>query len=149
MNHTKRQYDPLGRSTPLYRHRLHALCLAIAITGSAWPIHARSIRAAFDTVEKAVLHFAIEQPTWGQVRLSNELRKQGLSVSPAGVRSIWLRHDLEHRKKRLRALEAKMAQDGLVLTEARVAALEKAQQDKEAHGEFESCRRASRSASRR
>ena len=48
MTHTKRQSDPLGRSTAPYRYRLHALCLAIAITGSAWPIHARSIRAAFD-----------------------------------------------------------------------------------------------------
>ena len=48
MTHTKRQGDPLGRSTAPYRYRLHALCLAIAITGSAWPIHARSIRAAFD-----------------------------------------------------------------------------------------------------
>ncbi|XZE53562.1 IS481 family transposase [Planctomycetaceae bacterium SH139] len=88
-------------------------------------------------VEEAVLKMAFEKPAHGQVRVSNELKKHGHLVSPGGVRSIWLRNGLETFKERLKALEAKVAQDGGVLTEEQVVALEKAKLEKEAHGQIE------------
>lgn len=71
-------------------------------------------------IEEAVASFAFEQPAYGQFRVSNELKKKGIFVSPGGVRSIWLRHHLETFKKCLKALEAKSAAENLVLTEAQL-----------------------------
>jgi transposase InsO family protein len=88
-------------------------------------------------IEQAVLEFALEYPAHGQVRVSNELRKKGIFVSPSGVRGIWLRHTLQSRKLRLKALEAKVAAEGILLTEAQIAALERQKSADEAHGQID------------
>ena len=87
--------------------------------------------------EEAVIKNATDFPAYSQARTSNELRKLGVFVSPSGVRSIWLRHDLANFKNRLKALEAKVAEEGVLLTEAQVQALEKKKLDDEACGEIE------------
>lgn len=88
-------------------------------------------------VESAVIQYAIDEPAHGQVRVSNELRKKGIFVSPSGVRSVWLRHDLANFKLRLKALETKVAEEGLILTESQVQALERKKLDDEVCGEID------------
>src|SRR5438552_13556255 len=89
-----------------------------------------------DHVEKAIMEMALEKPALGQVRVANELTKRGLFVSPTGVRSVWLRHDLETFRKRLKALEVKGAQEHLVLMEEELRAMEGAREEKEPNGEI-------------
>ena len=92
-----------------------------------------------EAAERRILELALDQPAWGHTRMANELAKEGIRVSPTGVRGVLgPSNDLNTMAKRLKALEAKVAQDGLILTEDQLAALEKAKADKEAHGEFDS-----------
>ncbi len=88
-------------------------------------------------IESRVVKIALDNPALGQQRVSNELHKEGLFISPGGVRSVWQRHDLETFQKRLKALEAKVAQEGIILTESQLQALEKAKEEKQAAGEIE------------
>lgn len=90
-----------------------------------------------EATEQSVIESAIEYPAYGQHRTSNELRKKGVFISGSGVRSVWLRHNLENFKKRLKALEEKVANEGIILSDAQVAALEKKKHDDEACGEIE------------
>ncbi len=87
--------------------------------------------------EDAVIKSATDFLAYGQARTSNEQRELGVFVSPSGVGSIWLRHDLANFKARLKALEAKIVEDGTILTEAQVLALEEKKLDDEAFGEIE------------
>lgn len=90
-----------------------------------------------EAIEIAIVDYAVEQPAHGQVRASNELRKRGVFVSPSGVRCVWLRNQLARFKDRLKALENKMAQEGTILTEVQVQALEKKKNDDLVSGEIE------------
>jgi transposase InsO family protein len=88
-------------------------------------------------IEERVLSYSLENPMHGQARTSNELKMEGIIVSPCGIRSIWLRHGLERRVLRLKRLEKWAAEQGQVLTESQVQAMEQAKEEKEAHGEIE------------
>ncbi len=89
------------------------------------------------SIEEAVVKMAFDYPAFGQFRVSNELRKQGIFISAGGIRSVWQRHNLEVFEKRLQALEVRMAEKGLILTEAQLMALERKKEKREAHGEIE------------
>lgn len=76
-------------------------------------------------VEEKILQYALDCPTAGPERVANELRLAGVSVSPTGVRGVWLRHDLETRTKRLLRLEREAQQQTFVLSERQIALLER------------------------
>lgn len=84
-------------------------------------------------IEEAVMKMAINLPGYGRLRVSNELKRQDLFISPGGVRSIWLRNQTETFQKWLKALETKMVTGNMILTLAQV--LEKAKEEKVVIGE--------------
>lgn len=91
-----------------------------------------------EIVEQKVLDYALQFPTHGQVRVANELLKHhGVEISAGGVRGIWMRHEIQTKSLRLKRLEKWSAENGQVLTESQVQALEQAKEEKVAHGEIE------------
>jgi gluconate kinase len=76
-------------------------------------------------------------PKFGLPAVDHRMRQRGIFISPAGVRCVWLRHDLEAFIKRLKALEEHVAKTGSVMTESQLRAMEKTKEEKIAWGEIE------------
>jgi len=77
-------------------------------------------------VKEKVIALSLKHPAWGQVRLSDQLRLEGIFVSPGTVRNIWIKEDLVTRYKRLLRLEEEKNGQDIDLTEEQIRFLEKA-----------------------
>ena len=77
-------------------------------------------------IKEKVIAISIEHPRWGQLRVSDHLRLQGMSVSSTTVRNIWIREGLETRYRRILRLEEELHGKGIELTEEQVKLIEKA-----------------------
>src|SRR5690349_4799730 len=66
-------------------------------------------------IEKAIVELAIEKPALGQVRVANELAKRGMSISPAGVRCLWMRHDLQTFQRRLKTMSSARTPENIAM----------------------------------
>jgi transposase InsO family protein len=53
-------------------------------------------------IECRVLEYTTKFPHHGQDRVSRELKKLGISISPGSVRGIWLKHRLEKKQQRIK-----------------------------------------------
>ncbi len=74
-------------------------------------------------IQQRILELAFGQPEMGQKAVSEKLSGEGLKISPNGVRSVWLRYELETKQKRLLALKAKADQGDVRITPKQLEAV--------------------------
>ena len=76
-------------------------------------------------VEEAILAHAMDHPCHGALRVSQELRLEGIEVSSGGVRGVWQRHGLLTKHERLLRLEKATTERQVELSEEQVRLLER------------------------
>ena len=76
-------------------------------------------------IEQAILVFCLDNPTYGPLRVSQELVLQGIAVSTGGVRGVWQRHDLLSKHDRLLRLEKTHREQAIELNDDQIRLLER------------------------
>jgi transposase InsO family protein len=76
-------------------------------------------------IEDRILKEALEHPTYGALRVSQNLQLEGISVSSGGVRGVWQRHNVASRHDRLLRLEKEVRQTPFELSPVQIEALER------------------------
>jgi transposase InsO family protein len=77
-------------------------------------------------IREKVIGLSLEHPAWGQMKISDHLRLEGVTVSPTTVRNIWIKENMETRYKRVLRLEVEKNGKDVGLTEEQIKLLEKA-----------------------
>jgi hypothetical protein len=68
--------------------------------GLTYPSARMGLPPVRDEVERIVVRFARENPSWGYKRIVGELAGLGFAVSPSSVRSFLIRHGLPPARER-------------------------------------------------
>lgn len=78
-----------------------------------------------EAVEQAILDYSLQHPSYGPLKVAQQLILQGVQVSSGGVRGVWSRHGLLTKHERLLRLEATVREQSLELTDEQVRLLER------------------------
>lgn len=77
-------------------------------------------------VKERIIAMSIKHSAWGPMKVSDNLKLEGVSVSPSTVRNLWLKEGLETKYKRILRFEEQHAGTEMELTEEQIRLLEKA-----------------------
>lgn len=89
------------------------------------PIHKTHPQTTPPEVVEHILALSLKHPMWGCIRLSDQLKLQGVSVSSPVIQNILIKHGLGKKYERLLRLEEQALKREVELTPEQVAAIEK------------------------
>ena len=90
------------------------------------PVHHSHPWSTPPEVVERILEMSLAHPGWGCVRLSDQLKLEGISVSSPTIQNILIKNEVGSKYQRLLKLEEQALQKAIELTPEQVAQIEKA-----------------------